>query len=132
MYSFSFRPVVSVSPRDRGAFALVVCSLHRFCLITGSEEEHSPVLRALGRSAARKMPSKSLDDISSDSASENKVCPLSYVSPELKNACALFHGLTACWHAPTPQCRCHQETRPCFPECAQTACPSVSETLLLK
>ncbi|XP_057611977.1 synaptotagmin-like protein 2 isoform X6 [Chionomys nivalis] len=39
----------------------------------GSEEEHSPVLRALGRSAARTMPSKSLDDISSDSANQPKV-----------------------------------------------------------
>ncbi|XP_026640069.1 synaptotagmin-like protein 2 isoform X3 [Microtus ochrogaster] len=39
----------------------------------GSEEEHSPVLRALGRSAARTMPSKSLDDISSDSANQAKV-----------------------------------------------------------
>ncbi|XP_026640075.1 synaptotagmin-like protein 2 isoform X10 [Microtus ochrogaster] len=38
-----------------------------------SEEEHSPVLRALGRSAARTMPSKSLDDISSDSANQAKV-----------------------------------------------------------
>ncbi|XP_057611972.1 synaptotagmin-like protein 2 isoform X2 [Chionomys nivalis] len=40
---------------------------------TSSEEEHSPVLRALGRSAARTMPSKSLDDISSDSANQPKV-----------------------------------------------------------
>nr|XP_048291120.1 synaptotagmin-like protein 2 isoform X2 [Myodes glareolus] len=40
---------------------------------TSSEEEHSPVLRALGRSAARTMPSKSLDDISSDSANQAKV-----------------------------------------------------------
>ncbi|XP_038169491.1 synaptotagmin-like protein 2 isoform X9 [Arvicola amphibius] len=39
----------------------------------GSEEEHSPVLRTLGRSTARKMPSKSLDDISSDSANQAKV-----------------------------------------------------------
>ncbi|XP_038169485.1 synaptotagmin-like protein 2 isoform X1 [Arvicola amphibius] len=40
---------------------------------TSSEEEHSPVLRTLGRSTARKMPSKSLDDISSDSANQAKV-----------------------------------------------------------
>ncbi|XP_077914770.1 synaptotagmin-like protein 2 isoform X5 [Halichoerus grypus] len=33
----------------------------------GSEEEPSPVLKTLERSAARKMPSKSLEDISSDS-----------------------------------------------------------------
>uniref|UniRef100_G3S728 Synaptotagmin-like protein 2 n=1 Tax=Gorilla gorilla gorilla TaxID=9595 RepID=G3S728_GORGO len=39
----------------------------------GSEEEPSPVLKTLERSAARKMPSKSLEDISSDSSSENKV-----------------------------------------------------------
>nr|XP_035938048.1 synaptotagmin-like protein 2 isoform X2 [Halichoerus grypus] len=38
----------------------------------GSEEEPSPVLKTLERSAARKMPSKSLEDISSDSPSENK------------------------------------------------------------
>ncbi|XP_063566816.1 synaptotagmin-like protein 2 isoform X31 [Gorilla gorilla gorilla] len=34
----------------------------------GSEEEPSPVLKTLERSAARKMPSKSLEDISSDSS----------------------------------------------------------------
>ncbi|XP_051048177.1 synaptotagmin-like protein 2 isoform X7 [Phodopus roborovskii] len=39
----------------------------------GSEEEHSPVLRTLERSAARKMPSKSLEDISSDSSNQAKV-----------------------------------------------------------
>uniref|UniRef100_A0A2R9AHS3 Synaptotagmin-like protein 2 n=1 Tax=Pan paniscus TaxID=9597 RepID=A0A2R9AHS3_PANPA len=39
----------------------------------GSEEEPSPVLKTLERSATRKMPSKSLEDISSDSSSENKV-----------------------------------------------------------
>nr|XP_025750099.1 synaptotagmin-like protein 2 isoform X8 [Callorhinus ursinus] len=39
---------------------------------SGSEEERSPVLKTLERSAARKMPSKSLEDISSDSPSENK------------------------------------------------------------
>lgn len=55
-------------------FVFVLCSVHRFCLITGSEEEPSPVLKTLERSAARKMPSKSLEDISSDSSSENKVC----------------------------------------------------------
>ncbi|XP_027982558.1 synaptotagmin-like protein 2 isoform X3 [Eumetopias jubatus] len=38
----------------------------------GSEEERSPVLKTLERRAARKMPSKSLEDISSDSPSENK------------------------------------------------------------
>lgn len=57
------------------AFSFVLCSVHHFCLVTGSEEEPSPVLKALERSAARKMPSKSLEDISSDSSSENKVCP---------------------------------------------------------
>ena len=51
-------------------------SVHRFCLITGSEEEPRPVLKTLERSAARKMPSKSLEDISSDSSSENKVRPI--------------------------------------------------------
>ncbi|XP_036866441.2 synaptotagmin-like protein 2 isoform X11 [Manis javanica] len=39
----------------------------------GSEEEPSPVLKALERSAARKMPSKSLEDISSDSSNQAKV-----------------------------------------------------------
>ncbi|XP_059109045.1 synaptotagmin-like protein 2 isoform X7 [Peromyscus eremicus] len=39
----------------------------------GSEEEHSPVLKTLERSAARKMPSKSLEDISSDSSNQAKV-----------------------------------------------------------
>ncbi|KAI5193089.1 Synaptotagmin-Like Protein 2 [Manis pentadactyla] len=40
---------------------------------SGSEEEPSPVLKALERSAARKMPSKSLEDISSDSSNQAKV-----------------------------------------------------------
>ncbi|XP_051048171.1 synaptotagmin-like protein 2 isoform X2 [Phodopus roborovskii] len=40
---------------------------------SSSEEEHSPVLRTLERSAARKMPSKSLEDISSDSSNQAKV-----------------------------------------------------------
>ncbi|XP_063112394.1 synaptotagmin-like protein 2 isoform X15 [Cavia porcellus] len=39
----------------------------------GSEEEPNPVLKPLGRSAARKMPSKSLEDISSDSSNQAKV-----------------------------------------------------------
>ncbi|KAK2495527.1 hypothetical protein MC885_001048 [Smutsia gigantea] len=38
-----------------------------------SEEEPSPVLKTLERSAARKMPSKSLEDISSDSSNQAKV-----------------------------------------------------------
>ncbi|KAM7330511.1 hypothetical protein ACRRTK_009700 [Alexandromys fortis] len=63
---------------------------------TSSEEEHSPVLRALGRSAARTMPSKSLDDISSDSASENKVCPLSMSHPSLRT---LVRSSVASLHA---------------------------------
>ncbi|XP_045870397.1 synaptotagmin-like protein 2 isoform X9 [Meles meles] len=41
--------------------------------LTGSEEEPSPVLKTLERSAARKMPSKSLEDISSDSPNQAKV-----------------------------------------------------------
>lgn len=102
MYNLFSQPTVSMSSGDRGAFAFVVCSIHRFCLVTGSEEEHSPVLKTLERSAARKMPSKSLEDISSDSSSENKVCPTVHVSPKPKHACALFCGLTACWHAPKP------------------------------
>ncbi|XP_038285805.1 synaptotagmin-like protein 2 isoform X9 [Canis lupus familiaris] len=40
---------------------------------SGSEEEPSPVLKTLERSAARKMPSKSLEDISSDSPNQAKV-----------------------------------------------------------
>ncbi|XP_032213345.1 synaptotagmin-like protein 2 isoform X16 [Mustela erminea] len=39
----------------------------------GSEEEPSPVLKTLERSAARKMPSKSLEDISSDSPNQAKI-----------------------------------------------------------
>ncbi|KAM6173433.1 synaptotagmin-like protein 2 isoform 8-T8 [Erethizon dorsatum] len=39
----------------------------------GSEEEPNPVLKPLERSAARKMPSKSLEDISSDSSNQAKV-----------------------------------------------------------
>ncbi|KAM8814084.1 synaptotagmin-like protein 2 isoform 1-T1 [Rhynchonycteris naso] len=38
-----------------------------------SEEEPSPVLKTLERSAARKMPSKSLEDISSDSSNQAKI-----------------------------------------------------------
>ncbi|XP_047372172.1 synaptotagmin-like protein 2 isoform X2 [Sciurus carolinensis] len=40
---------------------------------SSSEEEPSPVLKALERSAARKMPSKSLEDISSDLSNQAKV-----------------------------------------------------------
>ncbi|XP_028626406.1 synaptotagmin-like protein 2 isoform X6 [Grammomys surdaster] len=39
----------------------------------GSEEEHSPVLKTLERKAARKVPSKSLEDIPSDSSNQAKV-----------------------------------------------------------
>ncbi|XP_049747035.1 synaptotagmin-like protein 2 isoform X15 [Elephas maximus indicus] len=39
----------------------------------GSEEEPSPVLKTMERSDARKMPSKSLEDISSDSSNQAKV-----------------------------------------------------------
>ncbi|KAM6157548.1 synaptotagmin-like protein 2 isoform 11-T11 [Rhynchocyon petersi] len=39
----------------------------------GSEEEPTPALKAMERSAARKMPSKSLEDISSDSSNQAKV-----------------------------------------------------------
>ncbi|GAB1292322.1 Synaptotagmin-like protein 2 [Apodemus speciosus] len=40
---------------------------------SSSEEEHSPVLKTLERRAARKLPSKSLEDISSDSSNQAKV-----------------------------------------------------------
>ncbi|XP_013367305.1 PREDICTED: synaptotagmin-like protein 2 isoform X2 [Chinchilla lanigera] len=40
---------------------------------SSSEEEPHPVLKPLERSAARKMPSKSLEDISSDSSNQAKV-----------------------------------------------------------
>ncbi|XP_036349356.2 synaptotagmin-like protein 2 [Ochotona princeps] len=40
---------------------------------SSSEEEPSPVLKTLERSAARKMPSKNLEDISSDSSNQGKV-----------------------------------------------------------
>ncbi|XP_049747021.1 synaptotagmin-like protein 2 isoform X1 [Elephas maximus indicus] len=40
---------------------------------SGSEEEPSPVLKTMERSDARKMPSKSLEDISSDSSNQAKV-----------------------------------------------------------
>ncbi|KAM4846836.1 synaptotagmin-like protein 2 isoform 2-T2 [Thomomys bottae] len=39
----------------------------------GSEEEPSPVLKTLEKSASRKMPSKSLEDISSDSSNQANV-----------------------------------------------------------
>ncbi|XP_075402513.1 synaptotagmin-like protein 2 isoform X1 [Tenrec ecaudatus] len=39
----------------------------------GSEDEPSPVLKSMERSAPRKMPSKSLEDISSDSSNQAKV-----------------------------------------------------------
>ncbi|XP_031243187.1 synaptotagmin-like protein 2 isoform X6 [Mastomys coucha] len=41
--------------------------------LTGSEEEHSPVLKTLERRTARKLPSKSLEDIPSDSSNQAKV-----------------------------------------------------------
>uniref|UniRef100_A0A8C0FP76 Synaptotagmin-like protein 2 n=1 Tax=Bubo bubo TaxID=30461 RepID=A0A8C0FP76_BUBBB len=50
-----------------------VCSVHVFCLITGSEEELNPVLMALKRSADRKMPSKSLEDIPSATSNKGKI-----------------------------------------------------------
>ncbi|XP_066226121.1 synaptotagmin-like protein 2 isoform X8 [Saccopteryx leptura] len=40
---------------------------------SGSEEEPSPVLKTLERSATRKMPSKSLEDIASDSSNQAKI-----------------------------------------------------------
>ncbi|XP_052014827.1 synaptotagmin-like protein 2 isoform X1 [Apodemus sylvaticus] len=40
---------------------------------SSSEEEHSPVLKTLKRRAARKVPSKSLEDIPSDSSNQAKV-----------------------------------------------------------
>uniref|UniRef100_A0A8B9F1X5 RabBD domain-containing protein n=1 Tax=Amazona collaria TaxID=241587 RepID=A0A8B9F1X5_9PSIT len=52
---------------------LCMCSVHVFCLVTGSEELN-PVLLALKRSADRKMPSKSLEDIPSATSSEHKAC----------------------------------------------------------
>lgn len=51
-----------------------VCSVHMLCLVTGSEEELNPVLMALKRSADRKKPSKSLEDIPSATSSEHKAC----------------------------------------------------------
>uniref|UniRef100_A0A663EL69 Synaptotagmin-like protein 2 n=1 Tax=Aquila chrysaetos chrysaetos TaxID=223781 RepID=A0A663EL69_AQUCH len=50
-----------------------VCSVHVFCLVTGSEEELNPVLMALKRSADRKMASKSLEDISSATSNKGKI-----------------------------------------------------------
>ncbi|NWR57834.1 SYTL2 protein, partial [Bucorvus abyssinicus] len=47
--------------------------VHMFCLITGSEEELNPVLMALKRSADRKMPSKSLEDIPSATSNKGKI-----------------------------------------------------------
>ncbi|OXB57769.1 hypothetical protein ASZ78_012668 [Callipepla squamata] len=49
-----------------------VCSVHMFCLVTGSEELN-PVLMALKRSADRKMPSKSLEDIPSATSNKGKI-----------------------------------------------------------
>ncbi|NWW28027.1 SYTL2 protein, partial [Falcunculus frontatus] len=50
-----------------------VCSVHVFCLVTGSEEELNPVLMALKRSADRKKPSKSLEDIPSATSNKEKI-----------------------------------------------------------
>ncbi|NXC16683.1 SYTL2 protein, partial [Corythaeola cristata] len=50
-----------------------VCSVHVFCLVTGSEEELNPVLMALKRSADRKKPSKSLEDIPSATSNKGKI-----------------------------------------------------------
>ncbi|NXD81388.1 SYTL2 protein, partial [Halcyon senegalensis] len=47
--------------------------VHVFCLVTGSEEELNPVLMALKRSADRKMPSKSLEDIPSATSNKGKI-----------------------------------------------------------
>ncbi|NXX14567.1 SYTL2 protein, partial [Podargus strigoides] len=47
--------------------------VHVFCLVTGSEEELNPVLMALKRSADRKMPSKSLEDIPSATSNKGKL-----------------------------------------------------------
>lgn len=58
---------------------LCMCSVHVFCLVTGSEELN-PVLLALKRSADRKMPSKSLEDIPSATSSEHEAC-VSPVTP---------------------------------------------------
>lgn len=68
-----------------------VCSVHVFCLVTGSEEELNPVLMALKRSADRKMPSKSLEDIPSATSSEHKACVcLPWPPVWLKHAYAVF------------------------------------------
>lgn len=83
-------------------FFLILCSVHRFCFITGSKEEPSPVLKTLERSAARKMPSQSLEDISSDSSSENKVRLTVHAPSKLKNAYVLSRSLTACCCALQP------------------------------
>ncbi|NXC59858.1 SYTL2 protein, partial [Aleadryas rufinucha] len=58
--------------RLRG-WPVCVCSVHVFCLITGSEEELNPVLMALKRSADRKKPSKSLEDIPSATSNKEKI-----------------------------------------------------------
>jgi hypothetical protein len=118
-----------------GAFALVVCSVHPFCLITGSEEEHSPVLKTLERRAARKLPSKSLEDIPSDSSSENKVCPTVHASPKLTHACVLACSSVVSLHVGMHwnlQCSGWSQRRRALPMCAQAARSSVSATLLLK
>lgn len=73
-FNLSFQCSLAIKCLGGFFFFLVLCSVHRFCLVTGSEEEPSPVLKTLEKRSARKMPSKSLEDISSDSSSENKVC----------------------------------------------------------
>uniref|UniRef100_A0A8D0EV28 RabBD domain-containing protein n=1 Tax=Strix occidentalis caurina TaxID=311401 RepID=A0A8D0EV28_STROC len=64
------------SPSDKDVLkeTAVDDCVHVFCLVTGSEEELNPVLMALKRSADRKMPSKSLEDIPSATSSEHKAC----------------------------------------------------------
>lgn len=71
--------------------SVYMCSVHVFCLVTGSEEELNPVLMALKRSADRKMPSKSLEDISSATPSEHKACLLSSMPLSLKVLVLFLH-----------------------------------------
>uniref|UniRef100_A0A8C8VKM3 Synaptotagmin-like protein 2 n=1 Tax=Pelusios castaneus TaxID=367368 RepID=A0A8C8VKM3_9SAUR len=75
-----------VSPNVKEVQTVDKTFVHVFCLVTGSEEELDPILKALKRSADRQRPSKSLEDIPSATSSEHKACLLPSMPPtKLKN-----------------------------------------------
>ncbi|NXG77458.1 SYTL2 protein, partial [Baryphthengus martii] len=69
---FTGKRLVGVKEQNAIAHSTYSLVVHVFCLVTGSEEELNPVLMALKRSADRKMPSKSLEDIPSATSNKGK------------------------------------------------------------